>query len=210
MTTPLTLYIDSNFHSPYAMSAYVCLREKDLPFAIELVNLREQQHHGQAYSAMSLTARVPTLLHAGFALSESSAIDEYLEDLFTPPRHARVLPENLRHRARARQIQAWLRSDLMPIREERPTTVIFQAPNPAPLSDAAQRAAAHLFQVADSLITDPAQGLFGDWCIADTELALMLKRLVANGDAVPDKLRRYVDTQWARASVQAWVNKVMA
>jgi glutathione S-transferase len=33
----------------------------------------------------------------------------------------RLYPTDPRDRARARQIQAWVRSDLMPIREERPT-----------------------------------------------------------------------------------------
>jgi glutathione S-transferase len=33
----------------------------------------------------------------------------------------------------------------------------------------------------------------------------MLSRLVRNGDAVPAKLRDYVDFQWQRPSVQAWL-----
>jgi glutathione S-transferase len=47
--------------------------------------------------------------------------------------------------------------------------------------------------------------MFSDWCIADTDLALMLNRLVANGDPVPPRLRQFVDVQWNRPSVQRWV-----
>jgi glutathione S-transferase len=207
VNTKPKLYVDSRFYSPYAMSAYVALKEKGLGFDLELVDLRAQQNQSATFKALSLTARVPALELNGFALSESSAIVEYLEDIYPAPTYPRLLPSNPQQRARARQIQAWLRSDLMPIREERPTTVIFDTPIQQPLSEAALRAVEQLFSVAGSLIVDPAHALFGAWCIADTELALMLNRLVANGDAVPAKLRDYVQRQWARPSVQDWLSK---
>ena len=45
----------------------------------------------------------------------------------------------------------------------------------------------------------------GDWCIADTDLALMLQRLVAHGDELPAPLERYARRQWERPTVQAWL-----
>ena len=95
----------------------------------------------------------------------------------------------------------------MPIREERPTTVIFVAPLRQPLSAAARAAAAQLFQASEALLAPGATNLFGDWCIADTDLAIMLNRLAANGDTVPDKLTAYVRNQWQRPSVQAWMQQ---
>lgn len=201
------LYIDSRFYSPYAMFAYVALREKGVSFDLQLVDLTRQQNQDAAYRGLSLTSRVPALERDGFTLSESSAIIEYLDEIYPAPQYPRLLPEPIQQRARSRQIQAWLRSDLMPIREERPTTVIFDARTDQPLSAAAQRALDQLLQLADHLIADAAQDLFGAWCIADTELALMLNRLVANGDPMPDKLRGYVLRQWSRPSVQAWLRK---
>ncbi|MCZ7653269.1 MAG: hypothetical protein M5R42_01795 [Rhodocyclaceae bacterium] len=97
------------------------------------------------------------------------------------------------------------RSDLMALREERPTTVVFKAAVCKPLTEAGRAAADKLIRVAASLIGEGADHLFGDWCIADTELALMLNRLVAHGDAVPENLKCYVQVQWARPSVQAWL-----
>lgn len=143
--------------------------------------------------------------HGDFHLSESSAISEYLEDLLPAPGHAAVYPEHLVDRARARQVQAWLRSDLMPIREERPTTVIFFEPSRRPLSAVAIASAARLFSAATEWLGHDADHLFGDWSIADTDLALMLNRLVINGDAVPESLRRYARLQWQRPSVQRWL-----
>lgn len=207
MNDELTLYIDSNYVSPYAMWAFVALKEKRLPFALKLVDLAAKQHHDAAFGNRFLTGKVPALLHGDFALAESSAIIEYLEDVFPAPTHPRVYPADARERARARQLQAWIRSDLMALREERPTTVIFRAPVDKPLSEAGRAAADKLIRVAVSLIEEGAGNLFDNWCIADTELALTLNRLVANGDAVPENLRRYVQAQWARPSVQAWVRR---
>ena len=147
----------------------------------------------------------PALVQGDFALAESSAIIEYLEDAFPAPAHPPLYPADAQRRARARQLQAWFRSDLMALREERPTTVVFKAAECKPLTEAGRVAADKLIRVAASLIGEGADHLFGDWCIADTELALMLNRLVAHGDAVPENLKRYVQVQWARPSVQAWL-----
>ena len=207
MNEQLTLYIDSNYFSPYAMWAYVALKEKRLPYALKTVDLAAKQHHEAGYERLTLTGKVPALVHGEFALAESSAIIEYLEDVFPAPAHLPLYPADAQQRARARQIQAWLRSDLMALREERPTTVIFREPSPQPLSEAGRAAAEKLVRVAASLIGEGAGNLFDDWCIADTELALTLNRLVANGDPVPENLRRYVQAQWARLSVQSWLKR---
>jgi glutathione S-transferase len=204
MNDQLTLYIDSNYVSPYAMWAFVALKEKRLPYALKTVDLAAKQHRETGYEHLTLTGKVPALVHGDFALAESSAIIEYLEDVFPSPP---VLPADAKQRARARQLQAWLRSDLAALREERPTTVIFRAPTDKPLSEAGRAAADRLVRVAASLLGEGAGQLFGDWCIADTELALTLNRLVANGDAVPENLKRYVLAQWARPSVQAWLKR---
>ncbi|MGL4233752.1 MAG: glutathione transferase [Casimicrobium sp.] len=201
--TSLTLYVNKGYTSPYALSTFVVLREKNLPFTIVEIDMDGEGHKKGDYKKQSLTERIPTLMHGDFALSESSAMDEYLEDAFldTP----RVYPSDVRDRARARQIQAFVRSDLMPIRMERSTSTVFQHDKPQPLSADAKAAVAKLVQLADALIPADSGNLFGAWCVADTDLAMMLNRLVHNGDPVPEKIAKYVRTQWARPSVQAWV-----
>ncbi len=199
----MQLYVDSTFASPYAMSAFVSLREKGIAFDLVPVNLSARENMAEQYSQLSLTNRVPTLVHEDFALSESSAISEYLDDAFP---NVPLYPQDLKLRARARQIQAWIRSDLMPIRQERTTEVVFLKPTPVALSASAQATAAQLFAVANGLISSTDTGMFGPWCIADTDLALMLNRLILNGDSVPEKLVTWASQQWQRPSVQAWVN----
>lgn len=197
----LLLYVDPQFVSPYAMSAFVALHEKALPFEVVTVDLAGGAQHQPAYARQSLTQRVPTLVHGDFALSESSAIAEYLDEVFpgTP-----LYPADPQQRARARQVQAWLRSDLQALRQDRTTEVLFYGRSDQPLSPAGQLAADKLFAAADALLEHGGDYLFGQWSIADVDLALMLNRLQLNGDPVPARLAAYAGKQWQRPSVQLW------
>lgn len=200
---PLRLYVDSLYTSPYAMSVFVALREKGLGFDVVTLDLDAAQNRTADFAQLSLTQRVPTLVHGDFALSESSAITEYLEHLYpdTP-----VYPVEPRQRARARQVQAWLRSDLLPIRQERSTLVVFCGQTMPPLLPAAEVAAGTLISAAQALLAGNPEYLFGAWSIVDVDLAVMLNRLILNGDSVPAGLVDYAQRQWARPSVQEWVN----
>jgi glutathione S-transferase len=208
----LTLFVDKNFFSPYAMSVFVTLIEKNISFNIEKIDLENNQNLQSPYQNNSLTARVPALKHNNFWLSESTAIIEYIEEVFPTPDYPSIFPQDILDRSQARQIQAWLRSDLMPIREERPTEVVFVETTKisTPLSDSGKIAATKLIRVADSLIDTNSPNLFGEWCIADTDLALMLNRLILNGDKVPKKLFNYANLQWKRPSIRQFCEMIMS
>jgi glutathione S-transferase len=201
---PFELYVDSLYTSPYALSAFVALTEKGVPFTVKTVDLGSGEQRLAGYADRALTGRVPALVEGDFVLTESTAITEYLEETFPAPEYVRLYPQDRRQRAQARQIQAWVRSDLVPVRVERDTETVFFGKACSPLSETAQQAAAKLVHVADHLVQGP-QHLFGEWSLADTDLAIMLSRLVRNGDEVPAKLREYVDFQWQRPSVQQWL-----
>ena len=100
---------------------------------------------------------------------------------------------------------SFLRTDLMPLREERPTTSIFGDPVTTPLSAAARASADELLHLATSLIAPGRTTLFADWCIADADLTLALMRL--RNDDLPPVLVAYVDAQWQRPSVQRFVQQ---
>ncbi|MBD8259022.1 glutathione transferase [Pseudomonas fluorescens] len=199
---PLHLYVDSLFTSPYAMSVFVALREKGLAFETLTLDLDAGQTQAADYAHRSLTQRVPTLVDGDFALSESSAITEYLDQAYP---ETRVYPADVQQRARARQVQAWLRSDLLPIRQERSTLVVFCGQKRPPLSAEAQAAATKLISAAQALLADNREYLCGQWSIADVDLAVMLNRLILNGDAMPAQLVAYAQRQWQRPSVREWV-----
>ena len=69
------------------------------------------------------------------------------------------------------------------------------------LSADGEYAARKLLGVAEKLV--PSQGaLFGAWCVADTDLALMLQRLCKTGYDVPARLRAFADAEWKRPAVR--------
>jgi glutathione S-transferase len=202
MSEPIVLYAEELWDSPYVFSVFVALHEKKLPFVTRVLQLSRGEQRAGDYPARSLTARVPCIEHDGFTLSESLAIHEYLDELFPEPR---LLPASTRERARARQILGWLRSDLMPLREDRPSESMFYARTDKPLSERGQASARKLLEIAERLIPQGEGPLFGAWSIADVDLSFMLQRLIANGDPVPERVRAYAAAQWQRASVQAFV-----
>lgn len=205
MWSMLTLYGEPSWDSPFVYSAFVAMREKGLPFDVVAVDLGAGEHRRPPFSDRSLTAKVPALDHDGFWLSESVAIVEYLEERFPAPEYAPVLPTSIEGRARARQIFGWLRSGIQQLRAERPTSGVFGHPSPAePLGAQARSEADRLIRVAETLLPDGADALFGRWTIADAELVLALRRLIAAADPVPPRLRAYADATWARPSVRAY------
>jgi glutathione S-transferase len=206
MADALTLHGDAKWQSPYVFSAYVALKEKGLEFQHRTLALEQGEHRTGEYASRSITGRVPALQHGDFWLSESSAIGEYLEEAFPPPRHPRLYPEGLRERARARQVQAWLRSDLLPLRTERPTSGVFPGEKATrPLGPDARKAADRLLHACGELLPRGAVYLFGSFSIADADLALMLHRLIASGDPVPEPIAAYARGIWARKPIQEWV-----
>jgi glutathione S-transferase len=202
-----TLYVETFYFSPYVFSSFVALKEKKAAFDMSEVSLVDGDHFAQAYASPAVTGRIPSLDHDGFRLAESSAIAEYLEEVLPPPAHTRLLPESLQDRARARQLMAWMRSDLYELREDRPTASMFYKFPDIPLSPQGKKDADRLLRVADRVIPKDGGPLFGTWTLVDAELAWMLHRLIIKGDPVPERIAKYAKAQWARSSVQEFVQR---
>jgi glutathione S-transferase len=201
----LVLYGNDRFTSPYVFSAFVALKEKGVPFRLELLSLERGEHHRPEYAEQSFTGKVPALRHGDFWLAESSAIDEYVDEAFGPPDHPRLYPGDPRRRAHVRMVQAFLRTDLGPLRHERPTSTFFLGEAAAPLGKEARAAAEKLFRISERLLAPGASFLAGQFTPGDADLALMLQRLVANGDPCPERLAAYARAIFARPSVREWL-----
>lgn len=201
----IVLYGERWWHSPFVFSVFVALHEKGMEFTSKILDLDAGEQRDPGYAQSTLTGRVPAIIHDGFWLSESQAILDYLDEAF--PETTPLLPRDLRDRARARQILAWLRSDLGPLREARSTDTMFYAMPRAPLSGPARAAADKLLRVAGALIPEDGGDLFGAFSIADADLAFALHRLILNGDPVPERVRAWAERVWARPSVQAYVQQ---
>jgi len=206
MPEPVVLYGNKDWTSPYVFSCFVVLEEKGVPYRMELLDLASGEHRRPPYEPSSFTGRVPALRHGDVWVAESSAIDEYLEEAFPPPTYPRLYPAAPAARARVRMVQAFLRSDLARLREERPTSTLFADDRPAPLGAEGQAAAERLIRVAERFLPAGAAHLAGDFSAADADLGLMLQRLVQNGDPCPERLAAYARQVFRRPSVRKWLS----
>ena len=82
---------------------------------------------------------------------------------------------------------------------------MFKRPTPKPMTEKGQADAAELVRVATALIAPGRTNMFGEWCIADTDLSLALMRLIANEDPLSQHLIDYSLAQWDRKSVRRYM-----
>ena len=112
--------------APMPSPSYVALEEKGVPYTWKTVSLPDKAHHRPEYLGPSMTGRVPAIDHDGFWLAES-ARHRQLPRRRVP--RAAVSSARCRRTSRSARGRAWscdwIRSDLMPIREERPTHMMF-------------------------------------------------------------------------------------
>jgi glutathione S-transferase len=201
----LTLYADQTWESPWAFHAMVALEELRVPYTLDPIRRPIAKDIGDRFRERALIGKVPVLVHGDFWLTESSAISEYLAETFAPPAHPRLLPSHPQQRARARQVMSAMRTSMMGLREDRPTSSVFMRPVTTPLSEKGKRDGDELIGIAERLLVGDRTTLFDEWCIADADFALMLMRLVANNDQVPDRVAAYTAAQWQRPSIRKYL-----
>jgi glutathione S-transferase len=93
----LQLYHD--WRSFCSIKVRLCLAEKGLPWESKFVDLMKLEHTTLEYLALNPNGVVPTLVHNGVPIHESTLINEYLEEVF---RDVPLMPEDPVERARAR------------------------------------------------------------------------------------------------------------
>lgn len=204
----LLLYADAAWESPWVFHVMVALDELNVKYQLEPIRRPIAPELKAKLEANAKLGLVPTLVHGDFWLTESVAISEYLAETFAPPQYPRIMPSDPRERARVRQVMSMLRTSLMGLRNDRPTTSVFMQPVSTPFSEKGRADADHLVRVASRLITPGKQSIASEWSIADADLALMLMRLVANGDELPAHIREYALAQWARPSIVKYLGYI--
>jgi glutathione S-transferase len=206
MSEPLTLIADKHFSSPWVLSVWTALKEKQLPFTVETLDLAKGEARTPAYAASTITSKVPGLRVGNRTLAESFAILEYLEDAY--PQAPRLLAEDLFERARDRQLMSWLRTDLFELRRCMPFNGIHD-PNfvPPPMSSEAHAEADKLLQIVATR-TVPSHAKRPT--MADFELAFAIRRLMRfdKRDLAHHALAvAFSNELWKRPSVQSWLSQ---
>jgi len=83
----------------------LCLAEKGLEYESRLVDMVKGEQHSSAYLAMNPNGVVPTLVHDGRVLYESSVVAEYLDEVFPDPP---LLPADPYDKAVMRNFVRWI------------------------------------------------------------------------------------------------------
>jgi glutathione S-transferase len=132
------------YHSPISTCSQkvrLVLAEKDLPWTSREISFSAREHLSEAYLKLNPNGVVPTLVHDGDPIIDSSVINEYLDDAF-PDKPLR--PRDLKARARMR---AWRQ-------------YIDEVPTPAiRVPSFNQFFVARWFGLSDEKFTDYANGL---------------------------------------------------
>jgi len=84
-----------------SMKTLLCLKEKRLEFVSHYVDLLRFEQHQAEFVAINPNGQVPVLVHDGAIITESTVINEYLEDVFP---QVRLRPRNPVHVA---QMRTW-------------------------------------------------------------------------------------------------------
>jgi glutathione S-transferase len=82
-----------------SMKVILCLKEKGLDFVSHYVDLLRFEQHQPAFVKINANGQVPVLVHDGAIITESTIINEYLEDVFPA---VPMRPLNLVERANMR------------------------------------------------------------------------------------------------------------
>src|SRR5260370_15896138 len=97
---PLTFYDGSG--SPFAWRVWYALEHKGIPYAMTTLSFDKEEHKRPEFLKLNPRGRVPVIVDDGFALYESAAIVEYLED--KRPGEPRLFAAEPRQRAVQRRM----------------------------------------------------------------------------------------------------------
>jgi glutathione S-transferase len=84
-----------------SMKSLLCLKEKGLAFTSHYVDLLRFEQHQPQFVKLNPNGQVPVLVHDGAVITESTVINEYLDDVFP---EVPLRPENPAERA---QMRVW-------------------------------------------------------------------------------------------------------
>lgn len=212
-----------------SMKVRLCLIEKGVEYVSKFVDLMKFENLLEDYKKLNPNGVVPTIVHDGTPIIESTVINQYIDEVFDGPR---LTPENPIQRARMR-VWVKMQDDVVHPAIQKPTFNLLIKPKLAVKSDAELdewldshplEKSRKLFKGAargpvDEAALDGARGQFkfvfdrmelalaeGDWLcgddytLADIAYAPMIDRLEQCG---------WIDIFDDHPNVRQWTNRVL-
>jgi glutathione S-transferase len=194
----LTLHYASG--SPYAWRVWLAVEHKGIPYELKLLSFDKCDLATPTFRALNPRGRVPALEDDGFALYESAAIVEYLEDKH--PGEPRLFASDIRERALQRRMVREADQYFADALERLATAVLFTKPE--------QRSPERIARACEDIRRELAlweTGLTGDWLAGPLsavdftlypELALVLRIASRNPGLIPGDLMGDKVAAWTR------------
>ena len=194
----LTLHYASG--SPYAWRVWLALEHKRIPYELKLLSFDKGDLSTPAFRALNPRGRVPALEDDGFALYESAAIVEYIEEKH--PGEPRLFASDIRERALQRRMVREADQYFADPLERLATAVLFTDPQ--------ERSPERIARACEDIRKELAfweMALTGDWLAGPLsavdftlypELALVLRMASRNPGVVPGDLLGDKVAAWTR------------
>ena len=198
----LTLYYLSG--SPYAWRVWLALEHKSLPHDIVPMSYDADDFRKPDFVALNPRRRVPVLVDDGFALYESSAIVEYIEDKW--PDRPRLLADNHQQRALQRRMVREADQYFATPLEHLVEAVLF---TPAERQEPARVASAWAEMKAELASWEPA--ILGDYLAGNLSAAdFALFPLIALGRRIAQRNPGLVSGDLTGPRLSAWLSRMEA
>jgi glutathione S-transferase len=191
------LYSGTKNASSWAMRAWLALRELNVAFEEQVVDIRRPQRYANLakIAEFSPAGAVPFLVEGGVVIFDSLAIMEYANDLGD----GALLPKDMPQRARARSLMAWVHSGMSGLGSD----ISFESsfyPQKRALREPEVAQADRVFAVWEAeLVRSGGPYLLGDLSLADLVFVPVVRRFLSHGASL---------TQWPLT--QAWTQRLMA
>ena len=99
-----------------SLKVLICLKEKGVDFVSRLMDIQAFEQHEPSFLKINPDGQVPVLVHDGAVITESSVINEYLDQVFpSPPLHPQSAIECARMRVFTKYVDEYFRTALSQI-----------------------------------------------------------------------------------------------
>jgi glutathione S-transferase len=96
--------------SPFGWRVWLALEHKRIPYKLKILSFADGDTKKPEFVAINPRHQVPTIVDDGFAMWESNAILEYLEERFPGDAQTNLFPGDVRNRARIRRLMCEVES----------------------------------------------------------------------------------------------------
>lgn len=202
MDTMMKLIVGNKNYSSWSLRPWLALSHIGVPFEEVLVPLYEPGSK-EKILRYSPSGRVPALVVGDLVIWDSLAICEWLAESFPD---AKLWPADARARAVARSVSAEMHAGFAALRRE--LSMDLRARIEKTWSNEAEADIRRIERIWENCRASyGASGpfLFGEFSIADCMYAPVVGRFFTYGVSLSPTAKAYMDTVWALAPMQAWL-----